>query len=237
MSLAFLMKNGFNQFIAFIISLGIACIIGLCNGLITLKARIPSFITTLGMMMFIRGILLAVTGGFPIPCKEQTILLDILAGRLVEDFRTSGIWFLLLTLLFAFMLNSTKYGNWVFATGGNKYVAKALGVDIEKVKLINFMLCSLLAGLAGSISLGRFRMVEPLSGSGMELETIAAAVIGGCSLTGGYGSIIGASIGALLVGMIRVGLVLAGAPAYWYQGFIGIILVIAAIINMQVVRK
>ncbi|RKX51449.1 MAG: ABC transporter permease, partial [Thermotoga sp.] len=111
---------------------------------------------------------------------------------------------------------------------------RALGVNADKVKSINFIVCAVLAGIAGMASLGRFKIVDPTLGVGMELEAIAAAVIGGTFLNGGYGSIIGAFIGAFLIGMVRDGLILAGAPPYWYRAFIGIILIAAAIINTKI---
>jgi simple sugar transport system permease protein len=144
---------------------------------------------------------------------------------------------ILVTILFEIILSGTRYGNWVYATGGNSAVARALGVNVDRVKLFNFMISGLLAGLGGCISFGRFRLVDPTLGMGMELETITAAVIGGTLLTGGYGSIVGAFIGAFLVGMVRTGLILAGAPAYWYRAFIGIVLVIAAIINIKIKKR
>lgn len=111
-----------------------------------------------------------------------------------------------------------------------------MGVNVNKVKLINFSISGLMAGISGCIVLSRFQLANPAFGTGMELEAISAAVIGGTLLTGGYGTVIGAALGAFLVGMIRSGLILAGAPAYWYQAFIGVILITAAIINLRMRR-
>jgi len=237
MGLALLLNAGYHPSSALLITLLISTSIGFINGLITLRAGIPSFITTLGMMMFWRGVLLAVTGGFTISYKGESVLINLLSQRFIGDFTTAAIWLIGVTLLFEIILSGTRYGNWVYATGGSSAVARAMGVNVNQVKLFNFMISGLLSGFAGCISFGRFRLVDPTLGMGMELEAITAAVIGGTLLTGGYGSIVGAFIGAFLVGMVRTGLILAGAPAYWYRAFIGIILVIAAIINIKIKKK
>lgn len=237
MTLALLLNAGFYPILAILISLTVATSLGFLNGFITLKAGIPSFISTLGMMMFWRGVLLAITGGFTISYKGESFFMDLLSERFLGDFSTSALWLIGITVIFEIILSGTKYGNWVYATGGSRGVARALGVNVDRVKLIGFMICGFLSGLGGCISFGRFRLVDPTLGMGMELEAITAAVIGGTLLTGGYGSIVGAFIGAFLVGMVRTGLILAGAPAYWYRAFIGIVLVIAAIINIKIKKK
>ncbi len=227
------LANKYNSPLAFIITLAIAAFIGFCNGMITLRARIPSFIATLGMMLLLRGSLLAVTGGESVSYSSDAIMPTILTRFIGFGFRPSHIWFLALTLIFSIMLTNTGYGNWVFATGGNREVARAMGVNTNKVKVTNFMLSALMASLSGCIVISRFNLANASFGTGMELEAIASAVIGGTFLTGGYGTIIGVFFGALLMGMMRTGLVMIGAPAYWYQTFVGAILIIAATINLK----
>jgi simple sugar transport system permease protein len=227
------LANKYNSSLAFIITLAIAAFIGFCNGMITLRARIPSFIATLGMMLLLRGSLLAVTGGESVSYSSDAIMPTILTRFIGFGFRPSHIWFLALTLIFSIILTNTRYGNWVFATGGNREVARAMGVNTNKVKVINFMLSALMASLSGCIVISRFNLANASFGTGMELEAIASAVIGGTFLTGGYGTIIGVFFGAFLMGMMRTGLVMIGAPAYWYQAFVGAILIIAATINLK----
>jgi simple sugar transport system permease protein len=230
------LANSFNSPLAFVITLAIAAFIGFCNGIITLRAKIPSFIATLGMMLFLRGSLLAVTGGESVSYSSDAIMPTILTRFIGYGFRPSHIWFFVLTLIFSVILTNTRYGNWVFATGGNKEVARAMGVNVNKVKVTNFMLSSLMASLSGIIVISRFNLANASFGTGMELEAIASAVIGGTFLTGGYGTIIGVFFGAFLMGMMRTGLVMIGAPAYWYQTFVGAILIIAAAINLKLSR-
>ncbi len=239
MILAMLVAQGLPPAIAFLIALIFAAGVGFSNGFITLKMGIPSFITTMGMMMIIRGVILAITGGFPITYKSQSTmdlvtLLNLRFGQ--TNFRASAIWFILLVIVFAFIMDRTRYGNWVLATGGDQRTAGALGVNWRKTKWINFVLCAVLAGFSGIVNMGRFLTIEADLGEGMELEAIASAVIGGNLLSGGYGSIIGTLIGTSLIGMVRSGLVLAGAPVFWYRAFIGVILIIAVVINLRVQR-
>ncbi len=219
--------------LALVITLAFASLLGFLNGMITLRTRIPSFITTLGMMMILRGLLLAITKGVTITYAGDAIVPTILAKGIAYGFRPSHFWFIALALLFTLVLNRTRYGNWVFAVGGGREDARSMGVDINKVKLINFTISALLAGLAGCIVISRFLLANPTFGSGLELEVITAVVIGGTLLTGGYGTILGAFLGAFLVGMIRTGLLLSGAPGYWYQTFIGVVLIVAATIHLK----
>lgn len=232
---ATLANHMFSPF-ALLITLGVAGFWGLLCGIITLRMRIPSFITTLGMMMFLRGILLALTGGRSAVYAGDDIVPTMLARFIGYGIRPSHIWFIALAVLFAFILTKTPYGNWVFATGGDKEAARSRGVSVGRVKLVAFTISGLLAGLSGCIVLSRFGMASPVFGIGLELEAIAAAVIGGALLMGGYGTIIGAFFGVFVVGMVRIGLIFVGAPPFWYQAFVGAILVIAAIINVKLRR-
>ena len=173
------------------------CRSGRCsNGLITLKMGIPSFITTLGMMMIIRGIILAITGGFPITYKPQSAmdLISMLNLRFGEtNFRASASGSSSSLIVFSFILDRTRYGNWVLATGGDQGHCRGSGSELAKTKLINFIRLFGLAGFSGIVNMGRFLTIEADLGDGMELEAIAAAVIGGNLLSGGYGSITGST--------------------------------------------
>ena len=229
MLLAYLLNQGINGVFSMLITLAFAFIIGTVNGLITTKVKIPSFIATLGMMMSLRGFLLIASGGFPIGYKGDSILPSILNGKCIGDLRISTLWLLLFLIIFTIVLDKTKYGNWVYASGGN--------LKVEKVKRINFILVAVFAAIAGGFSFGRFGMSYPTLGEGLELEAIASTVIGGCYMAGGYGSVLGAFFGALTIASLRVGLVLAGAPAYWYKAFIGIILIIGMIVNKRVMKN
>lgn len=220
--------------LAVALAMGVAAAIGLLNGIITLTGRIPSFITTLGTMMLWRGLALAVTGGWPISILGASVLLDVLGGKAVyATLHISAVWWLAVTAVLSVVLGRTTYGNWVFATGGKREAARALGVPVRQVKLVNFTLAGLLAGMAGFMQFGRMGSMSPVWGDGLALEAIAAAVIGGTSLMGGTGTIVGTALGAVTMASIRFGLIMVGAPAYWYTAFLGVVIVAAVIVNVR----
>jgi simple sugar transport system permease protein len=237
---ALLANAGVPFLLAFLMALGVGALIGLFNGFIVIKTGIPSFIVTLGGLMFYRGVILAVSGGFPITyVGDDNVVLNLLGSRLMGlgGIRASSLWMIGATIVFTIILNSTKFGNHVSAVGGNEGTARAVGIHVKRVKYLNFMFASVMAGLAGFTMFGRFYSIDPTAGTQHELEAIASCVIGGALLTGGYGSIVGAFIGAFLVSVLRSGLILAGAPSYWYKGFIGVVLVIAVIMNTKIRKK
>ena len=225
--------------IALIITLLVCAAMGLLTGLVTLKLKIPSFIASLGMMMFWRGMHNHLTNGFPLVYSEAALqrdagFLKILGGSPIQSlpmFHMTCLWFIILMLVFYFILNKTRYGNSVFATGGNKDAARNAGVKVNRVKLINFMICAALAGFAGTANLARYKSSQGQLGTGMELEAIAACVIGGNLLMGGAGSIIGTFIGAVLMSMIRTGLIILGVSSYLYLPITGVIIIAAVVMN------
>jgi ribose/xylose/arabinose/galactoside ABC-type transport system permease subunit len=152
------------------------------------------------------------------------------------NLRTGVLWWLLLVVLFQFILTQTPYGSYSFAVGGNAGAARAQGISVNRVKVLNFMLSGIMAGLAGISFVSRVGSVNANLGDGLELEVIAASVIGGTLLTGGYGSIVGALLGVLIFGMLRTGLVLVGMDARVFFGVIGVIIIVAVVINTAVRR-
>jgi len=221
-------------FVGFLIAMAFAALVGFVNGTITLRFRLPSFIVTLSTMMLLSGLLLAITGGFITQVSEDNLWFTILAKRF-GDFRVSLVWMLAIVLFFHFTLNSTTYGNWVFATGGNETIARKMGIHTLRVKMTNFIICSLLAGLAGCISAARVYSVNPSVGFDLMFDAMASGIIGGCLLSGGRGSIIGTLLGVLLLSSVNSGLIFAGASPYWYRAFVGAIILVVVIINLIVV--
>ena len=221
-------------FIGFLIAMAFAVLVGFINGTITLRFKLPSFIVTLSTMMLLSGLLLAMTGGFITQVSDENLWFTILAKRF-GDFRISVVWMIFIVLFFHFMLNSTRYGNWVFATGGNETIARKMGINTLRVKMTNFIVCSMLAGLAGCISTARVYSVNPSVGFDLMFDAMASGIIGGCLLSGGRGSIIGTLLGVLLLSSVNSGLILAGASPYWYRAFVGAIILVVVIINLIVV--
>lgn len=158
-------------------------------------------------------------------------------GEIGGNFRWSILWWLGLALTFHLLLTRTPFGNALFATGGNAAAARAQGIDIDRVRVVGFVLSGLLAAFAGIVQTARLKSVDPLRGEGLELEVIAAVVIGGTLLKGGYGSLVGSVIGTSLTGMLRTGLVLVGVPSQAFRGAIGALVIVAVIINSLVRRE
>ena len=156
-------------------------------------------------------------------------LIGALPGEI--NLRIGVFWWFLLVLILQFVLNQMPYGNATFATGGNIGAARAQGINVNSVKVRNFMLIAVLAGIAGIFDASRLQSVDALRGQGLELEVIAATVIGGALMTGGYGSIIGALLGGFIFGMMQTGLVLIGVDARMFDAFIGAIILGAVVIN------
>jgi ribose/xylose/arabinose/galactoside ABC-type transport system permease subunit len=165
---------------------------------------------------------------------------EIMNGKLAfvaDNYRSAIIWWLVIAAIFWVILTQTDYGNSVFAAGGNAEAARAQGVNVRRVKVANFVICGMLAAVAGITEAARFKVVEPLRGSGYELDVIAATVIGGTLLTGGYGSIIGTVLGILIAFMLKTGLVLIDVEADWFRGVLGIIMIVAVVINTNIRRQ
>ena len=218
-------------------AIAVGAILGAINGAIVVRFRIHSFVVTLGTMLIWRGVLIALTGGFPLTVKIPDSFKAMMAGPLLGGFRMSLFWFLVAGALVTFLLTRTKFGNWVQAIGQNVQAARNLGVPVERVTIILFMIASALAAVTGVIQVARFSSVDALRGEGMELQAVAVTVIGGTLLSGGYGSIVGTILGAITFGMIQVGLVLAGAPGHFFRTLTGLIVVGAVILNTDVARR
>jgi simple sugar transport system permease protein len=192
--------------------------------------------------------ILAVDFGNPIGSQDFSTpvtvsVFDMMNGSLdffrdagiTGNFRSVSIWFFLVVVVFSFILRETTYSSAVYATGGNGEAARAQGIAVDRVRVINFVTCGALAAFAATLEFARQTSAAGDRGTGWELEAIAAAVIGGALLSGGYGTIIGTFIGVLLAGMLRTGLVQLGVPSAGFRGYIGVILVAAVILN-NVVR-
>ncbi len=212
-------------------------LLGAVNGLLVVRFKIHSFVVTLGTMLVWRGVLISLTGGFPMTVPVPQGFKNAMSGPLLGGFRMSVVWFLALGALATLLLTRTRFGNWVQARGQNEQAARNLGVPVDRVTVILFMLTSALAAVTGVIQVARFSSVDALRGEGMELQAVAVTVIGGTLLSGGYGSVVGTVLGAVTFGMIQVGLVLAGAPGHFFKTLTGLIVVGAVILNTGVARR
>lgn len=227
---------GLDPALGLIISLAGGAAVGWVNGMITLRFGIPSFIATLGMFYLARSLAVVLVGGFPPPMPSMDGQLDFFVYNF-GSFRASLIWYAGIAIVLAFILHKSNFGNWIFASGGQRVAAQDMGINVRRIKLICFMLCSFLAGFAGTLQTYRLKSPLPNIGTGLELEAIAAAVIGGALLTGGIGSILGAVIGAFLIRAIDNGLAMSRVNGEWFRAFLGILLVLAVIINIDIRRR
>ncbi|MFQ5854787.1 MAG: ABC transporter permease [Anaerolineae bacterium] len=239
---AFNTMDGGSPVVALLLALLVPAALGAINGLILIWTGIPSFIVTLGTRSIFRGAVWLLSGGTLVQTLEKLSVYEIFNGRLDvvnslfqgANFRTSILWLLGVGLICQYVLTRTRYGNHVFAAGGDPNAAKAQGVNVKRVKVINFIISGALAGFAGVLLFSQFKTVRVATGAGMELSAIAAAVVGGALLTGGAGSIWGALIGVLLISMLRTGVVLLNIPfipADNFEAVVGATIVAAVILN------
>ncbi len=210
---------------------GAGMLCGLLNGLLVTAGRIPPFIATLGMMMAARGVALLVAGGSPI--YNSPVPYRYLGG-------TRGWWIPVviaggIMLVFAIALATTRFGRHLFATGGNALSARLSGIRVDRVRLAAYSLCGLLAGFAGCVLASRTGIADPTAAEGMELDAIAACVIGGASLMGGEGGAIGTVAGALIMNVLVNYCNLENIDSYWQKVLIGVLIV--ALVCYDTYRK
>ncbi len=238
---------GIPPILAMGLALGVSALLGLVNGLIVANSNIPSFIVTLGTLFAYRGLARILGGGQAVSYTPDQVpeLFAFLNGYLTSvnqlfspagNFRASSFWFIGLVIIMTIVLQRSRYGNWTFATGGNPLAAISLGVNVKRVKIINFMFSGLTAGLAGVLIFSQRNSATPLAGLGVELIAVAAAVIGGVRLTGGSGTIIGAGIGMLLMSMLEQGLALMGIPVEIFRAVAGCLIILTVVINTYLSR-
>jgi simple sugar transport system permease protein len=232
MSIALMVNAGIPFWIALLLGLLIAAAVGFINGFITLRFVIPSFITTLGMLFMARSLTVVISGGFPPQLAVDQIPMGLFVGFIGGGLiRASFVWFVIIALVAASALSLTNFGNWIRATGGFLEAARSMGIPVKRVKLACFMICSVLAGFAGTIQVLRLQAPLPNLGESLELQAIAGSVIGGVSLGGGIGTVFGAIVGALLIRVIDTGLVLSHIDANWFKFAIGALTVFAVVGN------
>jgi simple sugar transport system permease protein len=240
--IAFILTNdkGVPLELAVLIGLLAGTSVGLVNGILVTKAGISSFLVTLATLLIVRGTALYISNGFPQPTLDvhswlQTPLVGTFyVGNL--QVHASLIWFVVLALLLGFVLKHTRVGNWIMATGGNPEAARARGIKTDRLTISLFVLCSALASLAGVISDLRVGSAYPDAGVGYELEVIAMCVIGGTSLFGGTGTILGTVLGVILLRSIRNGVILVGVPGLAYNIFVGALILIAMLLQVGLRR-
>lgn len=232
---------------AILITFAFAACIGLINGWLVMLTGLPSFIVTLAMFFSLRGINLGVT-------KALTDTVRVAGVDKVDgfdsaakifgstfwspyDYRISVVWWIAITLVATTVLTRTRFGNWIYAVGGDQNAARNTGVPVRRTKITLFVCTSMASALVGIISLTRLRSMQAGQGIGEEFTFIIAAVVGGCLLTGGFGSAIGSSIGASIIGMAFIGIAYSGWNTDWSWLFLGVILFAAVLVNTFISKR
>lgn len=223
--------------LAVVLGLVVGTVVGLVTGVIITKGKIQPFIATLGVMVAIRGVVLLVTGGHAVRDIPESILVP--GSRLVwgnpeagfPGVPISAFVFIGVTIIAWILLNKTTFGRNVVAIGGNAEASRTSGIRVDATKIAVYGICGLFCAIAGFLYMGRVNSVPPLMGSGMELQAITAVALGGTSLAGGKGSIIGTVVGVLTIGVLNNGLNLADVSASWQQVILGCMIIIVVILD------
>lgn len=223
-------------FAAMAVGLVVGALAGVLHAVITLRFNIPSFITTLGAMLIWKGATLLYHGAQSMRFKPSEPFNTIFNSS-VGVVHTSMIWFIIFAIGFYFLLHHHKLGNHFFAVGGNRNAAVAIGVNPARTKIIAFGICGFMAAFAGVLAGARVMSIQPGGGLGLELQAIAACVIGGAALNGGRGSVLGVFLGTALMYTIQDLLLLLRAPGFYFDMFVGSLIVISVITNMAIRRR
>lgn len=239
---------GWNVWPALLVSLVYALGVGALNGWLVMRTGLPSFIVTLGTFLALQGLNLGVT-------RLVTGTVQVAGIREASGYSSAGavfasttgigdariqastLWWIMLTVFAAIVLTRTRFGNWVFALGGSPVGARAVGVPVVRTKIMLFMTTSAAGWMVGTCDILRFDSVQASQGVGSEFQYIVAAVVGGCLLSGGFGSVIGAALGALTFGMAQQGIVFARWNSDWFMLFLGILLLSAVLVNTQFSKR
>lgn len=228
------------------IALAFAAGVGFINGYVVIKTKLPSFIVTLATFFVLKGANMAftkmMTGSVRVTGTEKAAGYDTAAAIFAskfgpEGFQISIIWWIVITVIATFVLTRTRFGNWIYAVGGDANAARNAGVPVDRTKIWLFVITSLSAALVGIMFVLRLKGMQAGQGVGQEFYYIIAAAVGGTLLTGGAGSAIGASIGALIMGMAYIGIPFSRWDSDWTSTFLGIILFTAVMINTYIGRK
>lgn len=208
-------------------------VVGLINGTLIAKAKLPPFIATLGMMSIARGICYGLTNGQPVRGLPEGFRFmgqyDLPVGSWLVPFPV--IVMVVLAIIVSLFLSRTVWGYHIYALGGNEQATALSGINTGRIKIMVYTLCGLLTAIGGLLMTARLGVAAPTAALGYELDIIAAVVIGGTSLFGGEGTILGVLIGAAIMQVLRNGLVLLGFPAYWQPAAIGLVIIVAIMLD------
>jgi ribose transport system permease protein len=212
------------------VGLCVSLLIGFCNGLLVVKVRLPPFIATLATMSIVRGLCYITTKGYPISGIPRDFF--FLGQGYILNIPTQ-IWIMvIIAIICSIFMTETVTGRRIYALGGNREATRISGINTNRLLILVYIICSVLGGLAGIITASKLGIGQPTSGVGFEMDASAATVIGGTSLSGGLGTVVGTVIGAAIIGVLRNALVLLSVNAYWQQLIIGFVILFAVAADM-----
>lgn len=233
-----LLGSGMPVTLAILISLILGCILGMMNGLLISYGKLAPFIVTLATMTIFRGATLVYTNGNPITKGlSDTFLFQFLGQGYIVGIPFPVIIMFIVFIVLYVLLHKTAFGKSVYAIGGNEKAAYISGVKLNKVKIIIYSISGIMASISGLIITSRLSSAQPTAGASYEMDAIAAVVLGGTSLSGGKGRILGTLIGALIIGVLNNGLNIIGVSAFWQQVVKGVVILIAVLIDRFKVVK
>lgn len=233
-----LLGAGMPVTLAILISLILGCILGMMNGLLISYGKLAPFIVTLATMTIFRGATLVYTNGNPITKGlSDTFLFQFLGQGYIVGIPFPVIIMFIVFIVLYVLLHKTAFGKSVYAIGGNEKAAYISGVKLNKVKIIIYSISGIMASISGLIITSRLSSAQPTAGASYEMDAIAAVVLGGTSLSGGKGRILGTLIGALIIGVLNNGLNIIGVSAFWQQVVKGVVILIAVLIDRFKVVK
>ncbi len=234
---AIMMTLGVPMLLAVLLGITAGSLVGLFNGLLVTKAKLPPFIATLGTLLIFRGLCVGLTGGWPV--RDLPASFSYLGQHdipvLGMGFPVPLIFVIIIGIIMSFFLLHTIWGFRIFAVGGNETAARLSGINADRIKILVYTLGAFLSAVGGILMTSRLGVAAPTAASGYELDVIAAAVVGGTSLAGGEGNILGVFVGAAIMQVLRTGLVLIGVSAYWLQAIQGFVIILA--ITLDQLRK
>ncbi|WP_085060250.1 ABC transporter permease subunit [Staphylococcus haemolyticus] len=231
--IALMITSGVDPIIALIIGVLIGFVLGAVNGLLVTKGNMAPFIATLATMTIFRGLTLVITDGNPITNLGDSYLFQLFGKGYFIGIPVPAVTMIIVFVILLIILQKTTFGRHTYAIGGNEVAAKISGIKINKIKILIYGISGLMSALAGGILTSRLNSAQPTAGTSYELDAIAAVVLGGTSLTGGKGRIVGTLIGVLIIGVLNNGLNLLGVSSFYQQVVKGVVILIAVLIDRK----
>ena len=219
--------KGINPWLAIVAGLAVGAVLGTFNGFLVTGLKLQPFIATLGTMSLYRGIAYVITGGLPVT-GVPSVYRNIFNGRMFGNVRWYILVMIIIFIVIHILLSRTKTGDYLYAVGDNEEAAKLSGVNVVKVKYVAYIICGMCSAAAGLIMLASLGSAESTAGIGYETNAIAAAAIGGTRMAGGRGTAFGTFVGALMLAVLRVGMVVINVDSFWQYVVTGIIIIVAS---------